>query len=191
VEQLGTIYKGWNAKILICPKFGESAACSVIGDWEEVGCSESVSVDITANLESYYCIGNKEAYAVIPGNLEITGSISKAWIDEFLLQLLIGAHPGGLQTFNLIFRAGTDANAPWIKLTNCRLESGTLDIPQDGWLMEDYDFRAESISVGGSGTAVDYDPPTPEEFRLASLGKDRDKKLAELRLKNRSPCENC
>lgn len=183
---MATVYKGWNAKILICPKLGESAACSIVADWEEIGCCESVSVDITANLESYYYIGNKTPYAIIPGNLEITGSLSKAWVHVKLLQILIGAHPGGLTSFNLIFRAGEDASAPWIKLTGCRLESGTIDIPQDGWLMEDYDFRAESIEVGVG--APDYDPPTPEIFRLASL-ENEEAKLAMARLKHWSPGE--
>jgi len=181
---LGTVYKGWNAKILVCPKLGESGACSIEADWEEIGCCESVSVDITANVDSYYFIGNKDPYALMPGNLEITGSLSKAWVHTKLLQILIRA-PGAIEKFNLIFRAGTDTGAPWIKLTNCRLESGTIDIPQDGWLMEDYDFRAESIEVGESPMAGDdWDPP--ETYRMNAL-KNEKKTLAKAWLLKKEP----
>lgn len=126
---MGTIFKGWNAKILI--------------DSTEIGCCESVSVDITSNIESYYCIGSREPHAVIPGNLEITGSISRAWVNIYYLNLLIGDD----MKFDLVFKASEDSGAPWIYLYSCRFESGTIDIPQDGVLMEDYDFRAESIGV--------------------------------------------
>lgn len=130
---MGIIYKGWNAKIYI----GEP--------WIEIGCAESVSVDITANLDAYYCIGKRTPEAVMEGNLEITGSISRAWVNIYYLNLIISETV--LPTFHLCFKASEESNAPWIYLYDCKFEGGTIDIPQDGVLMEDYDFRAESIAV--------------------------------------------
>lgn len=145
-ERMTTIYKGWNAKIFIGT--GDPTT------WTEIGCAESASVDITTNIEPYYCIGSKEPAAIVEGNLEITGSISRAWVNTAYLQLLTGS--GSLAEFHLCFKAGTTAGAPIIYLYKCRFESGSIDIPQDGVLTEDYDFRATSIVIteepeGGGG----------------------------------------
>jgi len=128
---MGTVFKGWNAKIYI--------------GGIEVGCCESVSVDVASNIEPYYCIGSRNPFAVIPGNLEITGSISRAWVNCYYLNLLIS---DAVPIFDLVFKAGEGGavKAPWVYLYNCRFESGAIDIPQDGVLTEDYDFRAESIA---------------------------------------------
>lgn len=128
---MGTIYKGWNAKIYI--------------GGLEIGCCESASIDVNQNLERYYCIGNRDAYATVPGNLEITGSISRAWINCYYLNLVIGSN-GTIPQFDLVFKASTETGAPWIYCYNCRFETGSIDIPQDGVLTEDYDFIAESIA---------------------------------------------
>ena len=132
---MGVIYKGWNAKIFI--------------DDIEIGCAESASVDVATNMENYYCIGNRFPFAVMPGNFEITGSISHAWVNIHYLNLLLGIPAGSLgDPFTLVFKASVDVGAPMVYLYNCRFEKGSLDIPQDGVLKESYDFRAESIWVG-------------------------------------------
>jgi len=142
---MGTIYKGWNAKIYIATDISDT------GTWIEIGCAESVSVDINTNVELYYCIGDRDPYAVVPGNLEITGSMSRVWINCYYLNLLID---DDLPTFQLIFMAKNVATAPWLYLYDCYFETGTIDIPQDGILMEDYDFRATSIFCTADNTPV-------------------------------------
>jgi hypothetical protein len=132
---MGTVYKGWNAKLFI--------------DDLEIACAESASVDVSANLDSYYCIGKRDAFSVVPGNFEITGSITHAWVNIYYLNLLgladITAMP---PKFKIVFKASTEVGAPMVYLYNCMFEKGSLDIPTDGVLKESYDFRAESIWVG-------------------------------------------
>lgn len=124
------IYKGWQARIL--------------KDGTEIGCCESASVEIATGLEPYYCIGSRTPATIAPGNQEITGSISKALINTAYLSLITGS--GSLSSFTLVFKASTAAG-PWIYCYNCKFESGSIDIPQDGVLMEDYDFRAVSVGL--------------------------------------------
>lgn len=133
---MGTVFKGWNARLYI--------------DDLEIACAESVSVDVSAGLESYYCIGSRFAYSVVPGNFEITGSMTHAWVNIYYLKLLgIDTIPPGLPAkFWMCFKASTDAGSPLVYLYNCMFEKGSLDIPTDGVLKESYDFRAESIWVG-------------------------------------------
>jgi hypothetical protein len=133
---MGTVYKGWNARLFL--------------DDLEIACAESVSVDVATNMDSYYCIGSRFAYAVVPGNFEITGSIAHAWVNIYYLALMgiTSIPPGTPAKFWMCFKASTDVGAPLVYLYNCMFEKGSLDIPQDGVLKESYDFRAESIWVG-------------------------------------------
>jgi len=126
------VYKGWNAKILI--------------DGNEIGFAESTSVEIATGLEPYYEIGNRQPATLIAGNEEITGSMSKAWVNTDYLNLVAPGN-AALTEFDLVFKAGTAAGSPWIYCYNCKFETGSLDIPQDGFLTEDYDFRAQSVYI--------------------------------------------
>lgn len=125
------VFKGWKAKILI--------------DGNEIGYAESVSVEISTGVEPYYEIGSRSPATIVEGNEEITGSISKAWINTDYLTLCTGAT--GLTFFDLVFKAGEASGAPWVYLYDCKFETGSLDIPQDGFLTEDYDFRATKIEL--------------------------------------------
>lgn len=127
---MATIYKGWNAKILI--------------EGVEVACCESASVEVAVNLEAYYCVGNKWPYAFVEGNKEITGSISRAWVNTNYLAFITG----DLTTFDLEFTIPTSSTTGFgVHLYDCQFETGSLDIPADGILTEDYDFRASSIAL--------------------------------------------
>lgn len=126
-----TVYKGWNAKIY--------------KDGTLVGRCDSVSCDISTGVEPYYEIGSRNPSTLVPGNLEITGSMSKAWVDNTWLELLDSG--GNLTHFELVFQAGTVTGSPWVYLYDCLFETGSIDIPQDGILTEDYDFRATSMGL--------------------------------------------
>ena len=129
------VYKGWNANILY--------------NTTVIGVAESSSVEIATGLEPYYEIGSRTPATLAAGNQEVTGSLSKAWINTAYLNLVTGT--GALTSFTLVFKASTATGAPWVYCYNCKFESGSLDIPQDGVLMEDYDFRALSVAVVVAG----------------------------------------
>jgi len=127
------VYKGWNAKIY--------------KDGLEIGLAESASVEIATNLEPFYEMGSRYAVELKEGNEEITGSISKAWIDtNYLDLLLVPEGESTLTDFDLCFEIA-GANSICLYAYDCKFEKGSLDIPQDGFLKEDYDFRAESIAL--------------------------------------------
>ena len=123
------VYKGWNAKIY--------------KDDVEIGHADSASVEIATNLEAFYEIGGRQPTDLVEGNEEVTGSISKAWVNKAYLQLVTGS--GSLTEFDLCFEIGNGA----VKLYcyDCKFERGAVDIPQDGFLKEDFDFRAKSVAL--------------------------------------------
>ena len=131
------VFKGWNARIFV--RTGAGA-------WQQVGQADSVSIEIATGVEPYYGIGTRIPETLVEGNEEITGSMSRAWVNVDYLALL-GAGGLALTAFDLVFQAGVVAGVPgpWIYVYDCKFETGSLDIPQDGFLTEDYDFRAISI----------------------------------------------
>lgn len=123
-----TVYRGWNAKLYI--------------QGQEVGYVTDVSIDIDTGLDPYFAAGKRVVETFIPGQLEITGSFSRAFINTTYLALVSSLT---IQSFDM--RLSIDNKNIW--LYGCRLESGSLDVPQDGIITEDYDFVASSIVVEG------------------------------------------
>lgn len=131
------VFKGWNAKIFV--RVGADA-------WQEVGQAESVTLEIATGVEPYYGIGSRQPETLVEGNEEITGTMSRAWVNVDYLTLL-GAGGNALTAFDLVFQAGATVGnvGPWVYVYDCKFETGSIDVPQDGFLTEDYDFRALSI----------------------------------------------
>jgi len=128
-----TIYKGWNASLLLRIPYSS-------GTWLTIGCAESISFEIARNLEAYYCLGAATPADIVEGNLEITGSLSRAWVNTYYLDLV---GQSTLTSFDICVNIGS--TGPQVYIYGCKFEKGTVDIPQDGFLKEDYDFRATSI----------------------------------------------
>ena len=126
-----TIYKGWNAVI---EKDGLTIGYVTNGD---------VNVDRT--LEPYFEIQSRKVSRFVEGAPSITGKLSKIWIDTNLLNLLVGS--GTLTSFDLKVKVGS----MWVLLNDCKWAKGALQIPQDGWLEESYDFMAMGMTTGVGG----------------------------------------
>jgi len=122
---------------------GHSAVITVGGT--TLGYADEVTIDVDIGLETFYEIGSKFWVAVSEGNFEVTGSISKAWVDISLLGTLgLGSGdpttPGSFDV-TAVFGGNT------ITIVNCRFETVSLSIPQDGFLMEDYDFVGQKVTA--------------------------------------------
>lgn len=129
------VYKGKDAKILI--------------NATTLGYVDSATCDIGRGTEGYYEVGSPEPRELVQGNTEITGSISRVWMDTTLASL-VGTTPAAVLTsFDLVFKASTtaDGSCPLVSLTDCRLETASIDISQDGYVMGDIDFLARSYLI--------------------------------------------
>jgi len=123
------VYKGWQAKILV--------------DGTEVGRAESCTIDISAGTEAYWEMGQATPVDVVAGNVEITGTITKAWVDNQLLNLIKDAPV--LSEFDLVCSI---VNTPRsITVYKCKPEASALDIPQDDFLTYDFDFIGTSFAI--------------------------------------------
>jgi len=134
---MATIVKGWKAKIL-----WNSGGIGTT--YTQIGEAESMSISIDASLDEYLAVGSKQVAAIVEGPVILTGSLSRAWIDTGMLAIIYGdsatdfLQPG----FDIYaYRAVADEEA-YIWAYNCKIESLSFDIPADGFLKEDVDFRA-------------------------------------------------
>jgi hypothetical protein len=60
-----------------------------------VGRVQDVTVQVTSDVKAFHEIGQRYASELRPGNMEVTGTIGRAYINGALLTLLLGEAAGG------------------------------------------------------------------------------------------------
>jgi len=110
----------------------------------KLGRAASWTIDITGNFEPYFEVGKRFAVDGLQGNLEVTGTISHVWLNVDLINLLL-EETEGLSSFSLMcYPSKPSAGDPYIYIKCAYPVSSSIDIPQDGWIMEDIDWVAIS-----------------------------------------------
>jgi len=102
----------------------------------EVGYVEDIRIEIDPSVEYYFPAMSREAPVEVEGPLMITGRFRRAWINVDYLSLL--STSSSLNVFELKLYCDNFG----IIVKNCKLKKGTITIPQDGFIREDYDFVA-------------------------------------------------
>jgi hypothetical protein len=131
------VYKGWKGQIYL-------GGFSTL-----VGYAESVSVSITRNTEAVRCIGKQNPDQTSKGDLEVTGSMRRAWLDNQMLSYIFEKSAAvdvkDLANFDLYLYPGgkTPAGSPCMYLFDCKITDGTFDMAQDDIAGEDLSFLAE------------------------------------------------
>lgn len=132
---------------------GESAQ-TVIDEYSltPVGRATGVTVRIDSDLKPFHELGQRYPTELRPGNVNVSGSIERAYINGALLKMLLGeaasSRPGGTfisPSFNLSLRLENPAKAgtaSTVTVYGVKLENWTFDIPEDDFVMEKVGFRA-------------------------------------------------
>jgi len=112
-----------------------------------VGYIQSASVSHTAGLEPIREIGSREPKEIKEGNIEITLSIERCFIDNHLFEVIsrdeLSKHEFDIE----LYPKGTGAGNPIITVRG-KFGSYTYDMTQDGIIMESVDFSGRQISIG-------------------------------------------
>ena len=123
-----------------------------------VGRVTGVEVRIDTDLESFHEIGRRHPASLHPGNINISGSVTRAYINGALLRLLMGDQvestpaPEELQpAFNLVIDmtdvASNDGTVGTkIVVSGVQFENWQMSVPEDDFLMENATFKALRIS---------------------------------------------
>jgi len=158
------VFRGSDATLTLAPSdpaVPEGVeATTVIDEFElsPVGRASNVEVVVQTDLKAYHEIGKRHPAQLRPGNIFISGTIGRAYINGALLRLLLGrgaltnreAEPYAQPSFNLMLNL-TDPAAPDTRSTltvhGVKFQNWSYALPEDDFVMESVSFQGLFISV--------------------------------------------
>ena len=131
-------------------------------DIVSVGRVQSVRVEIKSDVKVFNELGSRYPTQLRPGNVTITGTIGRAFINGALLKLLLGdaatSRPATSWTqpaFNitlLVENAALPGVRSTVTLHDVKIHNWVYDLPEDDVVMESADFTALFIDVADEPT---------------------------------------
>jgi len=156
-----SIFTGADGAITLSVPQGKEgdAAQTVLGAYEliQVGRVQSVHVEVRSEIKAYNELGSRYPTQLRPGNVTITGTIGRAFINGALLRLLLGeaatSRPATSWTqpaFNitlLVENAAVPGVRSTITLHDVKISNWVYDLPEDDVVMESAEFTALFLDV--------------------------------------------
>jgi hypothetical protein len=137
--------------------FGESGAVARLVD---------VSVAVTTQVRAFYEIGSRLPSELRTGNIAISGSVGRAYVNAALLRLMLGEYAVGeetaglkVPTFNMklildnLRPAGDEGNSV-LTLYGVVFDSWQWNLPEDDFALERLSFRARRFAVVDTPVSV-------------------------------------
>jgi hypothetical protein len=146
---------------------------------QTVGRVTGVEIFVQTDLEEYHEIGRRHPTSLHPGNIHISGKITRAHINGALLFLLLGrgarptaeAEPYVQPVFNMVVNLTDPAvpgTAAGLELKGVKLQNWAYSLPEEDFVMENVTFKALTIRVAdqdapaGGGAPVAQNPGFPD-----------------------------
>jgi hypothetical protein len=156
-----TVYRGSDGTISLAVEPGlegdKAAAVNETFSLTPIGRVTGVTIRMTNDVQPFHELGQRFATELRPGNVNVYGSIDRAYINGALLRLMLGDaadnRPAGTfisPSFNLSVRlenpsiAGTSAT---VSVMGVKLEEWSYSLPEDDFAMEKINFRALWLKV--------------------------------------------
>jgi hypothetical protein len=177
------VYTGSNGTLTLAEEDtaeGKDAkAVTDLFDLQTVGRVTGIQVAVVTDLEEFHEIGRRHPTSLHPGDIHISGSVERAFINGALLFLLLGkgasptavAEPYVQPTFNMTV-ALTDPAFPGalesLELRGVKFQNWSYALPEEDFVMENVTFKALTIRVvgktapAGGGDAVAAAPQFPD-----------------------------
>lgn len=151
-----TVYSGADGTIAVAVEAGPAgdAASAVVEEYSltPIGRVTGVTVKVTNDVKPFHELGQRFATELRPGNLNVYGSIERAYINGALLKLMLGdaatSRPAGTfvgPTFNLSLRLADPAQpdgSATVTVMGVQLSEWDYTLPEDDFVMERVEFRA-------------------------------------------------
>jgi hypothetical protein len=147
---------------------------------QTVGRVSDVQVQVDTALKEFYEVGRRHPVSLSPGDIGISGSVGRAYVNGALLFLLLGrgvsptaqAEPYVQPTFSITLQLKDPtrpANSLSLEIGGVKFQNWHYTLPEDEFVMENLRFKALTIRVldrdgtgaGGGGGEV---PPTNVAF---------------------------
>jgi hypothetical protein len=159
------VFRGSDATLTLSlenPELPESEVANRVIELYElstVGRASNVEVHVTTDLKAYHEIGRRHPAQLRPGNINISGTVGRAYINGALMALLLGdgsaenrvAEPYPQPTFNLQFTVRDPAfpdTASVITVHGVKFDDWSYSLPEDDFVMEAVTFQGMFITVG-------------------------------------------
>ena len=156
-----TVYRGSDGTIAVAVEPGlEGDKAKAVNDQYSltpIGRVTGVTVRVTNDVRPFHELGQRFATELRPGNVNVYGSIDRAYINGALLKLMLGeaanSRPAGSfvsPSFNLSIRL-ENPSLPGVTSTVTvmgeKLEEWNYELPEDDFAMEKDNFRALWVKV--------------------------------------------
>jgi hypothetical protein len=126
-----------------------------------VGRVTGVEVQVRTDLQEYHEVGRRHATSLHPGNIHVSGRITRAHVNGALLYLLLGRgaqtntipEPYVQPTMSLVLLLNDPAlpdNNIVLQVMGVKFQDWAFGMPEDDFVMENVTFRALSISTFGT-----------------------------------------
>ncbi|NOZ29632.1 MAG: hypothetical protein GXP39_16470 [Chloroflexi bacterium] len=122
-----------------------------------IGRATDVRVEVTSDIKPFHELGQRYPTELRPGNVNVRGTIGRAYINGALLKLLLGdaatSRPAGSwvqPAFNITLILENPAfpgTRNTITIHEAKFASWGYGIPEDDFVMESVEFQALYISV--------------------------------------------
>jgi len=158
------VFRGSDATLTLAPAdTGQpegDAANTVIEGYtlSPVGRATGVEVYVQSELAEYHEIGKRHPAQLRPGNIHVSGKITRAYINGALLRLMLGvgalperqAEPYAQPAFNIQLQVqdpATPGTSSTITVHGAKLENWAYNLPEDDFVMESVTFKGLFITV--------------------------------------------
>lgn len=122
-----------------------------------VGRVQNVRVEVRSDVKAFHEVGQRYATELRPGNINIKGTIGRAYINGAMLKLLLGeaatsrpASSWAQPAFNISLLVQNPAapNASnTVTLHDVKIDNWVYNMPEDDFLLESVSFQALYLTV--------------------------------------------
>lgn len=155
------VFRGSDGSIVLAVDTGAEGdlAKGVIDSYAltPIGRCTGVEVHVTSDVQAFHELGQRYPTELRSGNVNVSGSIDRAFINGALLKLLLGdaaaSRPAGAfvnPSFNISLRAENPARAgvsSSVTIHGVKIDEWSYSLPEDDFVMESVTFKGLWISV--------------------------------------------
>ncbi len=156
-----SVFRGSDGSIVLAVDTGAEGdlAKGIIESYSltPIGRVTGVEVHVDSDVQAFHELGQRYPTELRSGNVNVSGSIARAFINGALLKLLLGdaaaSRPAGAfvnPSFNISLRAENPARAgisSTVTIHGVKIDEWSYSLPEDDFVMEQVTFKGLWISV--------------------------------------------
>lgn len=156
-----TVYRGSDGTVSVAVESGvegdKAKAVNEAYSLTPIGRVTGVTVRVTNDVEPFHELGQRFPTELRPGNINVFGSIDRAYINGALLKLMLGDAAASRPatsfvspSFNLSLRLENPSlpgTTSTVTVMGVKLEEWLYQLPEDDFVMEKVNFRALWVKV--------------------------------------------